>query len=122
VIFIDEAYQLVVDRQGQQVLNFILPLAESLHGDFGALVWVFAGYKSDMEKLFEHNIGLPSRFPIRFHFEDYSDAEHLKMFHRRLLYEDMAVAPADPKPALTTISPPRPPLRRSSFMRTDTID
>ncbi len=32
-----------------------------------------------MEKFFEHNPGLPSRISHAFHFEDYSDAELLRM-------------------------------------------
>ena len=43
----------------------ILPFAESLDGEHGKVVWIFAGYKPDMERLFEHNPGLPSRFPVR---------------------------------------------------------
>lgn len=83
VLFVDEAYQLVTDREGKKVLDFILPLAESLDSDYGSLVWVFAGYKKEMEKLFEHNLGLPSRFPHHFLFEDYTDEE------LQLIFEDM---------------------------------
>lgn len=80
VVFVDEAYQLADDREGKKVLDFILPLAESLETEYGSLVWVFAGYKKPLEKLFEHNEGLPSRFPYRFIFEDYSDDELQKIF------------------------------------------
>jgi hypothetical protein len=80
VIFVDEAYQLASDREGKKVLDFILPLAESLDTEYGSLVWVFAGYKKPLEKLFEHNEGLPSRFPYRFIFEDYTDEELQKIF------------------------------------------
>ena len=38
-------------------------------------MWIFAGYKKPLEALFEHNEGLPSRFPLRFVFEDYTDSE-----------------------------------------------
>jgi hypothetical protein len=44
------------------------------------LVWIFAGYKKPLEKLFEHNEGLPSRFPLRFVFEDYTDDELTQIF------------------------------------------
>lgn len=54
--------------------------AERLSGEYGDIVWILAGYKKDMEKLFEHNPGLPSRFPSTFTFEDYTDEELLKMF------------------------------------------
>src|SRR5690242_4934321 len=51
---------------------------------YGKVVWVFAGYSKDMEKLFEHNAGLPSRFPVRFRFPDYKDNELLEIFQQLL--------------------------------------
>jgi SpoVK/Ycf46/Vps4 family AAA+-type ATPase len=82
VVFVDEAYQLNPqnDREGRQVLDFLLVHAERMRGEYGSVVWVFAGYKKDMEKLFEHNPGLPSRFLNHFNFDDYSDAELLQIF------------------------------------------
>jgi hypothetical protein len=100
VIFVDETYQLVSDRQGKQVLDFILPLAEGLDGKYGKLVWVFAGYKTDMDKLFEHNPGIPSRFPLQFSFDDYSDDELLAILQTQL-------QPPKPPPAA---EPPAPPV------------
>jgi DNA replication protein DnaC len=84
VVFLDEAYQLnpKIDGAGRQVLDFILAHSERFEDpDYGKVVWIFAGYQKDMEKLFEHNPGLPSRFPYRFVFEDYSDAELLEIFN-----------------------------------------
>jgi len=43
----------------------------------GQLAVLLAGYRGKMEKLFEHNEGLPSRFPVSLDFEDYSDDELL---------------------------------------------
>ncbi len=81
VVFVDEAYQLVSDRAGEQVLDFILPLAEGLaEGKYGPLVWLFAGYAGDMGKLFEHNQGLSSRFPLHFNFQDLTDEQLLRVF------------------------------------------
>ncbi len=81
-VFIDEAYALNPrqDRTGGQVLDFILPHAEKLEGQYGKVVFVLAGYAKDMDKLFEHNPGLPSRFPRRFVFEDYTEEELLSIF------------------------------------------
>ena len=78
VIFIDKAYQLVTDKVGEKLLDFILPISEALDGPYGKLVWIFAGYPKEMKKLFEHNVGLPSRFPQLFTFSDYS-AKELQM-------------------------------------------
>jgi len=82
VIFIDETYQLCPqeDREGRQILDYILVHSERMQGEFGNLVWILAGYNNRMDKLFEHNPGLPSRFPIRFLFEDFSDEQLLNIF------------------------------------------
>lgn len=78
VYFIDEAYQLAEGHNygGKTVLDYLLTEIENLTG---RVVFVFAGYRKQMEKFFEHNPGLPSRIPYVFHFEDYSDAELLRM-------------------------------------------
>ena len=88
IIFVDEAYQLKSDREGKKALDFILPLAEKLQTEYGDLVWIFAGYKKPMEALFEHNEGLPSRFPLRFVFEDYTDSELQRIFEDMMMYKD----------------------------------
>lgn len=62
---------------GKQVLNYLLAEIENRRGE---LVVAFAGYAKDMETLFEFNEGLPSRFPTRLVFEDYSDALLLDIF------------------------------------------
>jgi hypothetical protein len=43
------------------------------------LVVAFAGYKQDMDKLFELNEGLPSRFEETLTFPDYTDEQLLAM-------------------------------------------
>ena len=88
VLFIDEAYQLKLDKEGERILDFILPLAESLDGPYGKLVWIFAGYPKEMDKLFEHNVGLPSRFPQRFVFADYTAEEMQSIFMGFMKFKD----------------------------------
>jgi replication-associated recombination protein RarA len=96
VIFVDEAYALnpKEDRNGRQVLDFMLPVAEKLKGDYGKVVFIFAGYNKDMEKLFEHNPGLPSRFPRHFTFDDYTDDELEAILHGHLVNPN-GVKPSD---------------------------
>ena len=60
---------------------------EGLYGPYGRLVFILAGYKANMEKMFEHNTGLPSRFPRRFHFHDYTDVELLKILKHYMTHE-----------------------------------
>ncbi|KAF4638063.1 hypothetical protein G7Y89_g15 [Cudoniella acicularis] len=83
VYFIDEAYQLVAEHSygGKSVLDFLLAEIESLAGK---VVFVFAGYRSNMEKFFEHNVGFASRIPYNLYFEDYSDAELLEMLQYKI--------------------------------------
>jgi AAA lid domain len=63
------------------VLDFLLAEIENLTGK---VVFVFAGYRKEMEKFFEHNPGLPSRIPYTLHFEDYTDEELLGMLQFRM--------------------------------------
>ncbi len=75
---IDEAYQLAEGHNygGKTVLDFLLAEIENI---VGKIVFVFAGYRKQMEKFFEHNPGFPSRIPCTLQFEDYTDAELLQM-------------------------------------------
>ena len=79
VVFVDEAYQLD-STQGRPILDFILGHSEKMSGKYGSLVWLFAGYKKKLDDLFTLNIGLPSRFPHTFTFDDYSDEEMCCIF------------------------------------------
>lgn len=77
-IFIDEAYQLTSGNHpgGKAVLDFLLAEIENLRGK---VVFIVAGYSKQMETFFQHNSGLPSRFPEEFKFQDYSDPELLQI-------------------------------------------
>ena len=74
VFFVDEAYQLTGSsaQGGKQVLDHLLAEMENTTGK---AVFVFAGYKKQMETFFEHNPGLTSRLPNQMKFEDYSDEQ-----------------------------------------------
>ena len=65
VLFVDEAYQMTAQHNhgGKQVLDFLLAEIEN---NIGKIVFIFAGYKKEMEKFFEHNPGIPSRIPYTF--------------------------------------------------------
>ena len=78
-MFVDEAYQLDPKNSqlGRQALDLLLTETENRKG---RLLVVLAGYPKDMEKLLEYNEGLPRRFPLKFMFDDYEDAELLLIF------------------------------------------
>lgn len=80
LLFVDEAYTLNPQdtfSNGRKILDYLLPEMES---KVGQLVVAFAGYVKPMEKLFEYNEGLPSRFPVTLKFSDFSDAQLLEIF------------------------------------------
>ncbi|KAI0387532.1 P-loop containing nucleoside triphosphate hydrolase protein [Hypomontagnella monticulosa] len=83
VFFLDEAYQIVSSSSfgGAQVLDFLLAEIENLTGK---VVFVFAGYRKQMEAFFAHNPGIPSRIPIQFDFQDYEDNELLRIVNFQL--------------------------------------
>ncbi|KAI1500724.1 P-loop containing nucleoside triphosphate hydrolase protein [Biscogniauxia marginata] len=74
VMFIDETYQLVNGNtgQGSSVLDCLLSAMENLRDQ---IVFIFAGYKTDMEKFFTHNTGIHGRIGYTFKFEDYNESQ-----------------------------------------------
>jgi len=78
VLFIDEAYTLVQERDGRtdpfgtEALDTLLARMEN---DRDRLVVVIAGYSADIDRLLETNDGLRSRFANRIEFDSYSPDE-----------------------------------------------
>lgn len=83
IYFIDEAYQLAEGHNygGKTVLDFLLAEIENLTGK---VVFLFAGYRKQMEKFFEHNPGFSSRIPYTLQFADYTDDELLAMLQYQM--------------------------------------
>ncbi len=82
VLFIDEAYSLVNegdgqnDRFGNEAVQALLKRAED---DRDRLVIIMAGYERQMEAFLASNPGLTSRFAIRVKFSGYTPAELLEL-------------------------------------------
>ncbi|KRE27315.1 type VII secretion AAA-ATPase EccA [Mycobacterium sp. Soil538] len=78
VLFIDEAYTLVQERDGRadpfgtEALDTLLARMEN---DRDRLVVIIAGYSNDIDRLLETNDGLRSRFSTRIEFDSYSPKE-----------------------------------------------
>ncbi|WP_460357951.1 type VII secretion AAA-ATPase EccA [Mycobacterium sp. ZZG] len=78
VLFIDEAYTLVQERDGRtdpfgtEALDTLLARMEN---DRDRLVVIIAGYGNDIDRLLEVNEGLRSRFSTRIEFDSYSPDE-----------------------------------------------
>lgn len=82
VLFIDEAYTLVQERDGRadpfgtEALDTLLARMEN---DRDRLVVIIAGYSTDIDRLLETNDGLRSRFSTRIEFDSYSPEEILEI-------------------------------------------
>lgn len=82
VLFIDEAYTLVQERDGRadpfgtEALDTLLARMEN---DRDRLVVIIAGYSNDIDRLLETNDGLRSRFATRIEFDSYSPEDILEI-------------------------------------------
>ena len=75
VLFIDEAYSLVDDRNGSfgdEAINTIVQEMENHRDD---VLVIFAGYPDKMEEFMNKNPGLRSRIAFHVHFDDYNADE-----------------------------------------------
>lgn len=82
VLFIDEAYSITEndhsDSYGRESLTELTKALEDYRND---LVVIVAGYTNLMERFFESNLGLKSRFNTFISFTDYSLDELVRIFN-----------------------------------------
>ena len=82
VLFIDEAYALVVGRGendfGREAIDTLLKAMEDHRDD---LIVIVAGYTEPMAVFLASNPGLESRFTKYIHFDDYSSSELVDIFN-----------------------------------------
>lgn len=85
VLMIDEAYLLNSKSEndpGRMVLQLLMQvLADETQRDIAVVI---CGYKEPMMKLLDSNPGLPSRFPNRYEFQDFSVDELMKITRCRI--------------------------------------
>jgi SpoVK/Ycf46/Vps4 family AAA+-type ATPase len=105
VLFIDEAYSLVndgdgqADRFGNEAVQALVKRAED---DRDRLIIILAGYERQMESFLAANPGLNSRFGVRVKFPGYSPAE-LQALAQRLVTDRGELLDADARPALREV-------------------
>jgi len=75
ILFIDEAYSLVDDRDGLYGDEAISTIVQEMENHRDDTVVIFAGYPDEMEKFLNKNPGLRSRIAFHVPFEDYSAQE-----------------------------------------------
>ncbi|MGW2836602.1 right-handed parallel beta-helix repeat-containing protein [Streptomyces sp. NPDC001493] len=92
VLFIDEAYALVPEGQGndfgQEAVSTLVKLMED-HRD--EVVVIAAGYPQDMERLIDSNPGLASRFTRTLRFDDYSSADLVRIVEYQASQHDYRI-------------------------------
>ena len=80
VLFIDEAYTLCHSENPNDFGRIAIgSLLTSLSKDNIDMLVILAGYTEEMERLLDSNVGLRSRIPYRFYFEDYTVDELMEI-------------------------------------------
>ena len=75
VLFIDEAYSLVDDRDGSYGDEAINTIVQEMENHREDIIVIFAGYPDKMKKFLNKNPGLNSRIAFHVPFEDYNADE-----------------------------------------------
>jgi SpoVK/Ycf46/Vps4 family AAA+-type ATPase len=102
VLFIDEAYSLVNEGDGQSDrfgIEAVQTLLKRAEDDRENLIIILAGYEQQMEKFLGTNPGLASRFATRIKFSSYAPAELLALAES-LLDQRSEILDVDARPAL----------------------
>ena len=79
VLFVDETYTLIDDHLGKEALNQILTFMEENKDSF---ILIFAGYKNEMQGIYNVNKGLKSRFKHHIYIENYKAKDMVKIFEQ----------------------------------------
>ena len=75
VLFIDEAYSLLEDKEGMFGDEAINTIVQEMENKRNETIVIFAGYPKEMEAFLDRNPGLRSRIAFHVRFEDYSAQE-----------------------------------------------
>ena len=88
ILFIDEAYSLGRGGEkdfGKEAIDTLVKHMEDKQNEF---ILILAGYSREMEHFLSLNPGLQSRFPLVFHFPDYTVNELMQIGDRMLREKD----------------------------------
>lgn len=96
VLFIDEAYSLCDNNEGDRkdygcrVLECLLTVLTKKNPD---MIVIMAGYEKEMDRMLELNPGMKGRFPYRFRFDDYNADELYRIACSLLVRADYVLSP-----------------------------
>lgn len=93
VLFIDEAYSLLDDREGLYGDEAISTIVQEMENRRNDTVVIFAGYPGKMETFLKRNPGLMSRIPFTVRFPDYSPPELEEILRILAKAEGFGLAP-----------------------------
>ncbi|MGH4124358.1 MAG: AAA family ATPase [Clostridium sp.] len=97
ILFIDEAYSLVKDKNdifGLEAVDTLVKYMEDYRDDF---IVIMAGYKEEMAVFLETNSGLLSRFNNQIEFGDYNNGELLNILKVTVKGKGYSISEADDK-------------------------
>ncbi len=97
VLFIDEAYSLVIGDNRDYGEEAIATLLKRMEDDRDKLVVIVAGYTNEMKKFINSNPGLQSRFNRYIHFPDYTPDELYDIFCLQLKKNQYTITPEGEK-------------------------
>lgn len=92
VLFIDEAYALLNQYEGQEVIATLIAEMENNRDD---IVIIFAGYKKEMLRLINSNTGFQSRIKYYFDFNDYTLDELYQIFIKMAQIKGFSITNTD---------------------------
>jgi stage V sporulation protein K len=94
ILFIDEAYALVRDSEGDFGGEAVAELLKRMEDDRGRLAVIAAGYSVEMERFLNSNTGFRSRFGETIRFDDYTPEELLAILESFCKAHDYELEPA----------------------------
>ena len=99
IIFIDEAYSLIASKDGDDSYGHevLTEIVETMTSPDKNVTFIFAGYETDMKKLFAANKGLRRRFGYIYKLKQ-PDALHLFLIFQKQLKEHKWKVPKSDRP------------------------
>lgn len=93
ILFIDEAYTLARGGEKDFGKEAIDTLVKAMEDQKDQLILILAGYSQEMRAFMAANPGLPSRFPIRLHFPDFTLKELMTIAEQMLEEKEYCLTP-----------------------------